>query len=380
MTAAAIDSLPGIDEHGARALEAVLADPAEPRLVFQPIADLRRGVVAGYECLSRFSAEPYEPPDVWFRRAAAQGAGIELELRALQAALEARATLPDNTFLTVNLSPGALASSAIRPILRSAGTLSRLVVEITEHSVVTDYRSLAEAVSAVRREGGLVAVDDAGAGYASLRHVLELRPDFVKLDRSFVSHIDGDPAMIAVVQMLGEFASRLDSWIIAEGIERIEELDVLASLQVPLGQGFLLGAPAPPWSILREAHRERLPARAAEEDAEGVAALAERRPCVPPHSDDRTIRETFAACPGARHLVQVDSARRPVGLLRREGGVAAEPYRPLIVSPLTTLRDAAWRAVQRPAEQRFDPLVCTTANGEYFGIIAIERLLTALAR
>ncbi len=373
----AIDSRPEVDEHGARTLEAMLADPAEPYLVFQPIADLRRGVVAGYECLSRFSAEPYEPPDVWFRRAASHGVGIELELRALRAALEARTTLPDNTFLTVNLSPGALASSAIRPILRSAGTLSRLVVEITEHSAVTDYRSLTDAVSAVRREGGLVAVDDAGAGYASLRHVLELRPDFVKLDRSFVSHIDYDPAMIAVVQMLGEFASRLDSWIIAEGIERIEELDVLASLHVPLGQGFLLGAPAAPWSSLRDALRERLPARAAEEESEGVAALAELRPCVQTHCDGSAIRETFAACPGAAHLVQVDGALRPVGMLRRDG---AEPYRPLIVSPLTTLREAAWRAMQRPAELRFDPLVCTTADGEYFGIISIERLLTTLAR
>jgi hypothetical protein len=239
----------------------------------------------------------------------------------LRAALEARTTLPDDTFLTVNLSPGALASSAIRPILRCAGTLSRLVVEISEHSV----------------------------------------------------------SMIAVVQMLGEFAARLDSWLIARRNRADRGTRRAGIASGPAGTGLSPRAPAAPWSGLRDAHRERLPARAAEEESEGVAAaLAELRPCVQTHCDGRTIRETFDACPRARHLVQVDGAHRPVGMLRREA--AAEPYRPLIVSPLTTLRDAAWRAMQRPAEQRFDPLVCTTAHGEDFGIISIERLLTALAR
>jgi EAL domain-containing protein (putative c-di-GMP-specific phosphodiesterase class I) len=133
-------------------------------------------------------------------------------------------------------------------------------------------------VATVRQAGGRVAVDDAGAGYASLRHILELRPDFVKLDRSLVAAVDRDPAIIAVVQMLGDFTSRLDSWLIAEGIERLEEMDVLASLGVPLGQGYLLGRPEGPWAdvpaAIGDQIRERAAALTPEPAAFGAEAVA----------------------------------------------------------------------------------------------------------
>jgi EAL domain-containing protein (putative c-di-GMP-specific phosphodiesterase class I) len=367
----------------APALQALLADPQQPHLVFQPIVDLTRGVVAGYECLSRFTGPQAAPPDIWFGRAAQAGSSVDLELRVVRRALEVRQALPDDTFLTINVSPEVLASESLWPMLRAEGTLNRLVFEITEHSAVSDYRSLSRAVKLVRDAGGRVAVDDAGAGYASLRHILELRPDFVKLDRSLISFIDRDPATIAVVQMLGDFVSGLDSWVVAEGIERPEELDVLCSIGVPLAQGYLLGMPAEPWATVEEPITMRICARVRSEiGADAVATLSDLRPALEPGLDLRSIRSTFDSCPGAAHLVQLDEHGRPVGLVRRDDidGGAPIVRQALVVSANTPLRDAATRAMQRPEATRFDPLVCTRTSGLYFGVIPLERLVTALAR
>lgn len=367
----------------AASIHDLLADPRQPRLVFQPIVDLHRGVVAGYECLSRFVGPFAGPPDVWFDRAAQSGVTVELEQRVLCRALESWRTLPDDTFLSLNISPEALASKTLQTRLRDAGSLHRLVFEITEHSAVADYRELLAAVRSVRDAGGRIAVDDAGAGYASLRHILELRPDFVKLDRSLIASVDQDPAMAAVVQMLGDFASGIDSWVVAEGIERIEELDVLCSLGVPLAQGYLLGRPNDEWTTLSAPISDRLSARmqsASEKDA--VGGLSELRPGIRSGTDVEAMCAAFDACPGAAHLALLDEHERPLGLLRRSDVERREPSlrHTVIVAAATPFGEAATRAMQRPEETRFDPIVCTLSSGRYFGIISLERLVTSLAR
>lgn len=378
-TAGRADSFDG----WAAALRAVVADPQQPRLLFQPIVDLSRGVVAGYECLSRFDGPHQASPDIWFSRAADRGMAVDLELRVIRRALETRAELPDDTFLTINVSPEVLASEPLAPMLRGAGSLDRLVFEITEHSAVSDYRTLTEAVRLVRSAGGRVAVDDAGAGYSSLRHILELRPDFVKLDRSLIASVHHDPAMSAVVQMLGDFASGLDSWVVGEGVERIEELDVLCALGVPLAQGFLLGAPGQAWVTPPPQIVARLRARATNEmGKDAVATLCELRPTISVESNLATMRAGFEACAGASHLAQLDQHGRPLGLIHRRAVEDGNPFlRPtLIVSATTPLREAAARAMQRPEETRFDPIICTISSGLYFGIVPLERIVTMLSR
>lgn len=381
---------PALDRQSwARAIETALADPLQPRLVFQPIVDLGRGVVAGYESLSRFDGVVSAPPDLWFLEAGRAGRMIEFEMRVVLAALGERRSLPPDTFLSLNVSPEALLSPEVTALLRSAPDLRGVVFEITEHTAVADYRQLSALVAAVREAGGRVAVDDAGAGYASLRHILELRPEFVKLDRSLVAAVDRDPAMLAVVQMLGDFTSRLDSWLIAEGIERVEEMDVLTSLGVPLGQGYLLGRPATPWSDvpggIGERIRERgvtLAQKAAELDAETVAALVERRPCIAHDAGLDEARSAFAACPGAAFMVQIDATKGPLGLVARADVERGEwkPEPTVHVDPSTLPREAAWRAMQRPESSRFAPLICTLPSGAYFGVIPIERIVAFLAR
>src|SRR3954469_24990870 len=157
--------------------------------------------------------------------------------------LAAGPALPPNCFLSANIGPEAVLAEPAREVFAAAGDLRGVVVEITEQTAVVDYAALIAALAPVRAAGALLAVDDAGAGFASLRHIAVLRPDFVKVDRELVAGIDLDETKAAAVEALGAFTSRLDAWLIAEGVETTAELDRLLSLRVPLAQGYGLGEP-----------------------------------------------------------------------------------------------------------------------------------------
>lgn len=222
--------------------------------VFQPIVDLGSGVAFGFEALTRFGDG--SPPDRVFADAAACGLGRDLELATLTAALEAAAPLPANAFLAVNVSVDlVLTREPLATILRRAGWGA--VLEISEHAPIADYDAFRTAVAALGPEPRL-AVDDAGAGHASLRHILELRPAFVKLDRWLVAGIDGDRSRQALVAGMVHAAEGSGYRLVAEGIEREEERRALLELGVRLGQGYLLGRPAAAETWARPAPAERL--------------------------------------------------------------------------------------------------------------------------
>ena len=150
---------------------------------FQPIVDVRRGVVCGYEALSRFPATLGLSPDRWFAAADALGVGAQLEARAVATILSHRPVLADNCFLSLNLSPDAACSPTVQQLLLDEHDLRGVVLEITERSPVEDYDALAEALAPLRALGATVAIDDAGAGLdSSMRHIVTLEPQFVKLD------------------------------------------------------------------------------------------------------------------------------------------------------------------------------------------------------
>ena len=180
----------------------------------------------------------------WFAEADEVGLLRELELAAVRAALAALPALPDHVYLSVNVSPGTLATPGfLRLIAASDG--ARVVVEITEHARIHDYESLQESLVAVRELGARVAIDDAGAGFASLRHILRLEPEFIKLDRTLIDGIEGDRSRQALAAGLISFAEKIDATIVAEGIERPAEVDALTELGVRYGQGFFFARPAP---------------------------------------------------------------------------------------------------------------------------------------
>jgi EAL domain-containing protein (putative c-di-GMP-specific phosphodiesterase class I)/CheY-like chemotaxis protein len=223
-----------------RLIQRVL-DSDAPRIVFQPIAQLASHNVVGYEALSRFDYQPQRTPDVWFADAAEIGLGVELELAAVQSALQALPLLPAGVFLTLNVSPTTAMTSELANILHRHQ--DRLILEITEHAQVEDYDVLLSALTWLRAAGMRLAVDDAGAGYASLQHILRLRPDIIKLDITLVRDIDQDPVKRALASSLVAFGREIGSTITAEGIETAEELATLVDLGVPWGQGYHLGRP-----------------------------------------------------------------------------------------------------------------------------------------
>jgi EAL domain-containing protein (putative c-di-GMP-specific phosphodiesterase class I)/CheY-like chemotaxis protein len=236
------------------------------RMVFQPICTLA-GETTGAEALARFECEPLRTPDLWFAEAAEVGLLLELEILAVRKALEALPSLPEPLYLSVNVSPTTLTSTALRQVLEQTDG-SRVVVEVTEHAPIDDYESLREALATLRAFGVRVAVDDAGAGFASLRHILRLEPEFIKLDRALIDGIEVDRSRQALAAGLISFAQKIDAVIIAEGIERAPEVEMLVELGVPLGQGYLFARPAPLPVPLRTAHAAA--AKGADRDQEAA--------------------------------------------------------------------------------------------------------------
>ncbi len=209
--------------------------------VFQPIVDLESREVVGFEALTRF--DDGIAPDIHFAEADNIGMGYELEMATLRAAVRDAVLLPVGAFLSVNTSPGLLLRNdrAFRRLIETSPT--NLVLELTEHVPIPDYDLVREAIARLGDIG--LAVDDAGAGYASFRHILELRPTYAKLDLSLIRGIDGDDLRQGLAAGLQYFAYKTGCRLIAEGVETPAEADVLQRLGIMYGQGYLFGRPVP---------------------------------------------------------------------------------------------------------------------------------------
>jgi PAS domain S-box-containing protein len=212
---------------------------------FQPIRCLGTGAVIGAEALTRFIGPPVRSPETWFADAASIGCGPDLEFLAMETALLAAARLPAHLDIAVNLSPCACLDPRLGEILQRSGVpAARIVVEVTERSAVTDYEPLAAALARLRHSGLRVAVDDAGAGFASMRHILQLKPELIKLDRTIIAGIDTDPSHRALGMAMVSFAAGIGATLVAEGIETQTELVTVTGLGMKVGQGYLLGRPS----------------------------------------------------------------------------------------------------------------------------------------
>jgi EAL domain-containing protein (putative c-di-GMP-specific phosphodiesterase class I) len=256
---------PGLDEHAVRYLSLLadlvsdhLASPATQarrdaltavrsvleaaaiRTVFQPVVALADRTVIAHEALSRFDEAVFTGPEHAFATAARCGLGAELELLAAERALETRG--PSGGWLGINLSAETLLTPRARELLLAHAGRG-LAVEITEHTPVPDYDRLNDHLRPLRAAGIRVAVDDAGAGFAGLQHILQLRPDTIKLDIALVRDIDQDPVRRALSRSLVAFADEVGATLVAEGVETAGEASTLAELGVRYGQGFLLGRP-----------------------------------------------------------------------------------------------------------------------------------------
>ena len=192
-----------------------LIDAGQPSIVYQPIYDLESRRLAG---------------------------GPKLESSAIRSALTALETLPEDVYVAVNGSPEFVSSGELPALLQSVD-ISRVVLELTEHASVTDYHELTSALAPLRALGLRIAIDDAGAGYASMRHILSIEPNLVKLDISLTRGIDQDRKRRALASALIAFARETDMGIVAEGVETAAELRTLQSLGAKRAQGYHLARP-----------------------------------------------------------------------------------------------------------------------------------------
>ncbi|NAZ84980.1 EAL domain-containing protein [Kineococcus indalonis] len=363
------------DERWRTALHQVLREPAALTLHTQPLVELSSGAVAGYEALSRFDSARLEGvgfsagPDRWFAAAEHWGVNAQLQARVLTTAVAMRTVLPPDTLLTVNVEPHLLTDPLVAGTLLEHADLTRLVVELTEHSVASDPAALHAVLDRLRQRGALIAMDDAGTGYAGLSQLLSLRPHVVKLDRELIAGIDADPVKRALTEVIGDLVGRMDGWVLAEGIETLAELDTVVALGVALGQGYALARPAP---VMLPQLDEALVAR-----VQRGAARAQLQEHVL-----SLVREARVGTDAATSEVLLGPDGR-VRAVRVGGSAPDDPVRwctPLLVAPSASLVEVARRAATRHAADLSAPLVCTDGRGAVVGVVTHADLLLALAR
>jgi len=213
-------------------------------MVYQPIHRVPDNRLVGFESLARFSSPPLRSPDQWFNDATQVGLDLQLEYRAIQLALESLHILPPNVFVAVNASPKAIIDEGFKEQLLG-WPIDRIVLEVTEHSIIDTYSQVASAIEPLRSLGLRLAIDDVGAGYSSFRHILNLEPNLIKIDMSITRNIHSDSSRRALASALVKFSMETGSVLVAEGVESAEELAVLRNLGIDYVQGYYLAHPMP---------------------------------------------------------------------------------------------------------------------------------------
>ena len=222
-------------------IEPIIADGG-PRVVLQPIVRLADGTRVGSEALSRFPEEWGRPPDQVFGESRFIQRGIELELLALRRAADHLRTAKG--YVAMNVSPDTALDPLCRQLFEELPA-ERVVIELSEHDPVDDYEALAAALAPLRSAGMKLAIDDVGAGFSSLRHIVVTSPDIIKLDRSIVAGAATDPVLATLTKSLVDFARGLGAGVVAEGIETLEDAIALRDAGVDFGQGWYFGRPGP---------------------------------------------------------------------------------------------------------------------------------------
>ncbi|MFT6371530.1 MAG: EAL domain-containing protein (putative c-di-GMP-specific phosphodiesterase class I) [Gammaproteobacteria bacterium] len=213
-------------------------------IYYQPIFSLESNKITGYEALSRFNATPYRSPDIWFREASQVGLGEELEILAIQNTIAGIGEFKEDIYISINTSPKHVLNGAIAHVLDGVD-LKRIVLEVTEHEPISNYSDFRKALDPLRKQGLQLAIDDAGSGYSSFKHILELEADIIKLDINLIQNINSSHKKYLLATALCEFSKAINCTIVAEGVVTVEELNSLKDLGVARVQGYLLGRPMP---------------------------------------------------------------------------------------------------------------------------------------
>jgi len=327
----------------------LLADPDDLTLVFQPIVDLAGGTVAGYETLARFPGTA--GPDVWFAAGAGAGLAGELEALLVHKALSRLPVVPPGTFLLLPVRAHLLSHRLVQAAFATRPRLDGLVVEVRPTDGAEDPEASARAIGAVRARGAAVAVVSAARP--------DQLPDLVVLDREGVSALRGDEVVIGATPG----APRL----LADGIDTADDLTAALRSGAGLARGWLFGLPSarpePLASSVTDLVRVR---RARVRRADAVLPLV------------RPVRSVPAPAAGPGPAVEVDLDGTPVALLAE--GPSGSTWRTPItlrVVPTAGVGDTLRFALSRPAENRYDPVLCTDEAGRPLGLLRVADLVRA---
>ncbi|MGH8888183.1 MAG: sensor domain-containing phosphodiesterase [Acidothermaceae bacterium] len=220
-----------------------------PTVVVQPIVELATGRRVGVEALSRFPAEWQRPPDACFAEAHSIGVGHRLEMLALRRAADHLDRI--SGYVALNVSSDTLLTPECSTLLGEIGpNLDRILLELSEHDPVDDYDVLREVLAPLRARGMRLAIDDVGAGFSSLRHIVLTAPDVIKLDRTIIAGVSADPVLATLVRSLVEFAHGCGARVVAEGVETSADAEALCALGVDYGQGWHFGRPGSPNDLI----------------------------------------------------------------------------------------------------------------------------------
>jgi hypothetical protein len=229
----------------------------------------------------------------------------------------------------------------------------------------------------LRSQGALIAIDDAGSGYAGLQQVLAIRPNILKFDRTFIDGLERDETKAALIEMFGVFASRIDARLLAEGIETVGEARRCAAIGVPLAQGFLFSRPDTPWASINPAVSAHLPPRIAAGQDATLHSILEAMPSV--HCDHVDQARTIFANEDTHHVVVVGDDDQPMGMLTLESMITGEMMPIVRASVYSSPHELAFRLSAITTRDRIPPVVVTDPHGRYMGALHIQRLLATVA-
>ncbi|MDP2810379.1 MAG: GGDEF domain-containing protein [Rhodocyclaceae bacterium] len=311
--------------------------------LFQPIVDLRRGRIFGFEGLIRGPENsPLHSPLHLFEAAESCGMREEIEHLCRRITLESfkLQNLPDRLFLNVSpeclLKPGARSGETLNSIRELGIDPSRVVIELTENQPTFDFELMREAVRHYRAMGFSIAIDDLGQGFSSLRLWSELSPEFVKIDKHFVQGVEGDAIKRQFLRSIQEIARKSGTSVIAEGIEIAGEMRHVRSSGIALGQGYFFARPmvVPPVQLseelaclLREGEADRI-RQGMHNTAPRASEMVRDVPVAGVGATTEEVYAIFERNPGLQSLPILQD-ERPVGLVSRIGLIDgyARPYR-----------------------------------------------------
>ena len=381
--------------------------------VFQPIVSLTDGEIMGYEALARGPVDsPLHMPTQLFSVAVKHKMLLALEHICREVSIQQAQKLAQGEQLFLNVTPEVINDPEFRNgrtkqvVLHHGLIPEQVTFEITERTAISDFGNFTRALHHYRAQGYCIAVDDAGAGYSSLQAIAELYPDFIKLDMSIVRDIHNNPFKIAVLEALVNLASAMNSKIIAEGVETLDELLTVMKLGVGYAQGFFFARPGNlPAQLSEEAidavrkFRQKEAGRRARETGSSlgrvIGDIIEHVPAVSPETTTEQVEDRFAAS-SVRGVV-VLQGNKPLGLVMKNRlyfhlgsyyGVSLYHKRPVELvmdaSPLIVNADLPLEAVSKIAMSREESnlydLIIVVQEGQYVGVVSIMNLLNNITQ